>query len=494
MQPVTQGSALILPMMAHLIRLPELARKFINVIKPNDFSANIESEWQLMWAVCQDFNSQFKTMPSKDNILMEGRQRLAATFSLDLQVQQSLTAMYDQAVEAVFCWDQLVEQQGLDLIKGFLDKRRVIDRYNEAAEKGIITGGHIPMWKELIAISDSFSFESSGEVNPFVSPELAMIGMGPRIGTGLLFLDELMMGGFRHGQLYGFLAPSGGGKTTFANQLILSCARRGLKMLMLTYEQPLDPEYFVPVYAAATRIPREVWEKIPPGGTAKDVLNESQYAEFLKACTEINNNTLYLDMKKGNSGNGGVKEIREKIIYAKKKLGHLDGVIIDWFWPMVTRSYTSSQEAKLRVDNRIYAQSCCEQLKEVCEKENVFGWLAHQAKPDEAKVNKPLDFEDAAELKSFAWFMNGCLCLNKMDENNCAFLKFSKARSSKVDKRTLKLDGEIALFREIGGDMIYDSRQNKMIPKAEQNVIPTGSGGSREEYKGKVNAEGAGSL
>jgi hypothetical protein len=482
----------MLYMMAHLLRNSEVTRIAIDRVEVNDFNAQTERDWQLMWAISREFYKQHGVMPPQLYLAGEGKKRLVDDFS-----GQGAAEEFDIKVATVFAADELRPDWGKELITEFLTRRRIDEKLRDAYEKNLPMKQRLHMWDQCREEKAKCEFTSSAEVSPFADFTKACVGVAPKKLLGIPFLDELMFGGYRPGELCGFLSPSGGGKTTMANQILIESARRERKALMLTYEQPLDNEYFIPVYAAATRIGRDIWDKMPEGADVTQFLNEAQLNTFKDACGVIGKNLHYIDMSgsKSRDGSGGIKEIEDKIIYTKEKLGGLDIVVLDWFWTIITRSYeTMKLGYGKHLDIRVYAQGFLSDLKAVVAKHGVFCWLPHQANPNEAKKSKKLSFEDAAELKSFAWYMNGCFCLNKLDEpDQTAPLMYSKARTAKPDSCMLKLHGNLALFQRIDGDMVYDTRLGKYVKKTELNAVPDSQGNSRNDYAGRSN-QGAGSL
>jgi hypothetical protein len=87
-----------------------------------------------------------------------------------------------------------------------------------------------------------------------------------------------------------------------------------------------------------------------------------------------------------------------------------------------------------------------------------------------------MDFEDAAELKSFAWYLDHCLCLTKLDDDGVGKMKASAARNSKSRiKRMVQLLGGMATFIPRDTDMAVDRETGKYVDKDALHRMP-GSG------------------
>ncbi len=477
-------------MVAHLLRQPEVTRAAINRVDIKDFNSYKEANWQLMWGIAQEFHKQNGVIPPKEYFLSIGQHRLS-----ELVNDQKVNNNYMIDVDTVFAIDGLTEKWGRQLVEDFLKKRRMVNEMHDIAERPMPPREKLHMWQEVMKKQASCEFTASNDVMPFADPMQAMFGVAPRDLLGVPFLDEMMFGGSRPGELVGFLAPSGGGKTTLSNQILIEGAKRDRKGALLTYEQPPDNEYMVAVYACATGIGRDVWESVRSGTPLSDQIAADQETAFKEACRMISQNLIYSDMSSGRAGGGGVYEIQNKIIDLRRKLGRLDTLVLDWFWPIVVRGYDNmSLQGGKRMDLRNYAQGFLSDLKAMLAAERVFCWLPHQLKPDEASKNRLMTFEDAAELKSFAWYMNGCFCTGKMDTDQCCTINYAKARNARPDKCVVKLHGNLARFVRIDGDMVYDSRQGKHVKSTEINSVPQSNGNRREEYAARPNAEGAGSF
>lgn len=475
-------------MLTHLVRCPEMLQAVAetDALKVTDFDAQAEFAHKLIWSVVQKFWNEHRKLMPQQFLETELRHRLSLS---SVHNQPHIQDSVFQLVYTVYNWQDLIPAYAFDILESFLHARRVSHFVVDAVEK-YGTSIPKPMWEELKNRDKNITFNSAAEVAPFASMDTMMVGIEPRDPTGVGFIDEFFNGGTRPGELYGFLAPSGGGKTTIANQLAVSIAKRDKLMVFFTYEQSLTTEYFVPVNATATHIARHRWESIGAGQKASEILTPEELIKAQTAVEKIRRNLIYVDMSKasGKKTGSGISDIERKIVEIQHRLGRsVHGIVVDWFWPFATRAYDSLQiEPGKRVDMRIYAQGLINDLKMMSERNKLFTWLPHQLKPDEAKKKRDMEFEDAAELKSFAWYMNGCLCLGRLDEAYYGTLKFSKARNQRVSKRAVQMIGEIATFIAADGDLVYDSRQDRHVQKKDINAVPRGDGQvSRSDYAGK---------
>lgn len=488
--------------LSHIVRQEGAMSLCAERLNDSEFDPQGELLIKLVWCIARDFYKQFRTLPVYDQVMMELRSRMQAQpFFTPDWVQRG-----QELVVRVFSFQlQPFQSNGewfRQMLESFLWQRTVSIKARTAVEQGNFSRS---MWDTISKDVQRSQISNAAEVTPFADPTGAMLGVTPRSPTGVPFLDSFLNGGTRPGELYGFLAPSGGGKTTLSNQLALGLGKRDRITAVFTYEQAPDNEYFVPVYAAATGIPRDRWELLRAGSPPQTILDEREMDLFKKACELIKKNIYWFDMSGGASqaGAGGVMEIDAKIRELNERFkGQLDengqprrvhAVIIDWFWPLVIRSYDNQTVARgvKAMDLRPYAQRVINEIKAMCQRHGVLGWLPHQANPAEAKKKRDLSFEDAAELKSFAWFMHGCWCLNKMDDTQTASIQFSKSRNTRASKAVLQLLGDLATFKEV--TRVFDTTQRKFVEPGQINAVMGADGKSlvRQTYAGKPNTENA---
>jgi hypothetical protein len=453
-------------LLVHLIQSIDLMQAACNKIRVQDFD---ESEFahKLIWVTASDFYKTHKKLAPMDFLNTEVMYRLTMLPELNnTAIQQSIT----KKIKEYFAWEGgLIPSYALDILTSFLFERQVGTKLLEQASKGSMSK-HI--WEEIKLLERGASLDRAIEISPFSMNSGPLVGVKPRNPTGITFLDNMLGGGTRKGEVYGFLAASGNGKTTFGNQIAIAKAKDKKLTLVFSYEQPIDEEFLIPVYACATKIPRRVWECIRTPDDIPKVLTPVQYESYKTACGLIDQHLRFIDM---SSSFHGPIEIDRKIAEIQERSGlQVDGIIIDWFWPMVSRAFGSLQgDRNKKYDLRTFAQGLIDEIKQIAISRNCWCWLNHQLNPDEAKKKRAMSFEDAAEVKSFAWYLNGCFCLDKLDEvEKIGTIHFSKARNQPNSKCSVQLKGEIATFMPLDKDLVWDKRQSKHVVRNEANVIP----------------------
>jgi hypothetical protein len=326
----------------------------------------------------------------------------------------------------------------------------------DLSESGGLTVDSI---RQLSARADESIISESIATRPF---DQLILGATPRIATGIDVLDLMMGGGVRPRELYGFLAPSGGGKTTFSNQLAVSCARQKRHMAYFTYEDPPNAEFLVGVYACAAGVERAIVEK----AQRPQDLPESARVRLAKAREELGPYLHYYDMSMQTNrrvGAMGPSEIEAVMRDLQTKGSPPFGFVVDYFWIMATRYFDQWEPAKgkgsKKLEERTFAQRLMDELKVIAGRYSCWGWINQQLAPSESSKSRDMKWQDAAEFKSFAWNLSGCFALTMLDEHGVGVLNYSKARNTKTGKQPIRLRGELARFEALSDDIVFDERQ-----------------------------------
>jgi hypothetical protein len=376
----------------------------------------------------------------------------------------------------------MLPSYALGVLQSFLLQRRVGVYVRDLQESGGLTLDSIDELKEL---ARSSIISEGRVVKPFGQ---LLLGATPRIPTNIRVLDTMMGGGVRVKDLYGFLAPSGGGKTTLANQLAVSCARQHRHMVYFSYEEEPNAEFLVGVYACAARVEREVIE------AAKRVedLPADARQRIDVAQKELGPYLHYVDMSlQGNArgGDGGPAEIESNLRDFAASGAPPFGFVVDYFWIMAMRYLETRGSPKGRqIQERIFAQGLMDELKQIAGRQNCWGWINQQLAPAESTKKRDMKWQDASEFKSFAWNLNGCFAITVLDENGVGLLNYSKSRGTASNKQPVRLIGKLATFESLDDDIVYDQRQKKYVAREQVNAV------AGDDVRGNYEGRQAGSI
>jgi hypothetical protein len=456
-------------------------QRAISKVTVDDFDTTLEKGHALIYAIATDFYRDEGRMIPLELLYTNIQNRTLGHPDFDPNTIQSILNFAYQLFARPVDDKDLVPSWALDTMHSFLYQRRVAIEVVRKVEQ---YGTQMPdVLDELISLRTSAAVHQGTTVEPFASDEDEFLGTRPRTPMGVGFIDTLLGGGTREEEMYGFIAPSGGGKTSLSHQIGISCARQNLSLppeeerrhtYIISYEESTNTnEYMIPVMACATGMPRDMFDKDKDRVLAD--MTEEQREIYRQARKEIGSYLHYVDFSgsRNNAGRGGAHEIDSYLIEQANLGRKVHGVIIDWMWPMFQRYFADYKvEREKMLQERGLCQQLMDDLKRVCERRKCWAWVNHQLAPSAANKKKPADWTDASELKSFAWLVNVCFTLGMLDENNIAHLNCSKNRANATSKVAVQLKGAISTFVPLSGEFKWSRRSKGYVRDGEENKVP----------------------
>ncbi len=457
-------------LLLHMVRSPAVFAQASTRILPECFDDGVEIGHKLIWRATLEFHKDFKVLPSREYLATKISQYVEGVPMLSdpniynavqWQVANLFTDMADK---------DILPEAALKLLDTFNFERnarsKIVNLLSTGAASPELLNAELRRHRTITNVK---------VVEPFADDADVSTTIIPRVLTGVNFIDTATNGGIRPGELIGFLAPSGGGKTTLSNQLAIATALNKRHVFVFTYEEPPTPEYLIPVRACAARIDRNIIER---AGNINN-LPPAELERYNKIRPEINRYLHFVDMSGAMStgqGFGGPTEIAAILRQYADEGIKADAFIVDWFWPMMMRwmAQAPSVAGRKNVEMRNIGQETVDMLHQVAGEFNCWGWVNQQLAPADAQKKGKHEHQAAAEFKSFSWYLNGCFTLNMLDETkSTGTLNYSKARTAKRGSQEIKLLGEFATFELQSEDMTYDPLQKKSIKKVEYNKVPT---------------------
>lgn len=469
LRPVTRHDLDIL--LAHILRVPEVLQQSILKNISRDFNDATELDHRLLYTFAVEFYEQHRKL-------------ITPEFMFALIERAGLNPLYSdpQLIDGLFklatyCYYEfpehsLITANALQIMTDFMVDRRCVNSIMAMAERGSIGK------EDIVKIGKEWEgaqVEAARIVEPFNMEANDILGPLARQRIGVDVLDALMPGPLP-GELYGFLAPTGGGKTTLSMQISIAKARCQEHVAFFTYEDEPNKEYMVPVIACATGIKRSRLEQV----RSEADFTPDEKERFEQAKQTIGKYLHIIDLsgsKTAMAGRGGPKEIESYLDRFKLQGIHISVFVVDWFWIMMRRFAATAKKPEgglnMRLEDRTFAQTLVDELKMAARSHDCWGWVNQQLAPAATNTKKnKLGWQDAAEFKSFAWFLNGCFALSQLDEHNMATLNYSKARSSKTGHIPVELKGDEARFVNCSPDMTWSDKQKKYVIKGKENAVP----------------------
>lgn len=268
-----------------------------------------------------------------------------------------------------------------------------------------------------------------------------------RHATGLPNLDKCIGGGFAKGEFTLFVQPSGAGKTVAACQLTTSLAGAGLKGIMITTEQP-PRELISRMASSRCDVPMDLIKD----GLKKEILQPNQQTKLDQLIQLLDQNIFLVDWTDGNKS---CKDDLEPLIrQAKKKLGRLDFVILDWIGGSLGKA-VQNDPAQFRYVLKFAADS----LATTAMKEDVITIGFAQATTMLSKNKKRVDRTMLGECKSMgdrATNIIGGSAMQAEDTGDESQASYLPKQYFFVDKARKGTGGLIPVFRDFAYQRFVD--------------------------------------
>lgn len=456
-------------LIVYSLRVESVMLEVFHKMKFEDFTGAYEKPHTLLFVIAKDFYTEHKQRIPFSLLADQAEARMAG--QPDFMHPSSRQAVYDLIVKiAEYKEADFVPSYGMQLLSMFLYNRRVGQKLAMMRDKQ--NQGFMPTKEEIDGLKAEADHSTVAAIeihSPFLNPEDADYEMAPMEPTGVDFIDVMLGGGVQAGRLYGFIGPSGGGKTTLSNQLAVAYAMSGRQMLVLSYEEGVDAEYLCPIRANAARIPRDIIAKMR---SINDLSPEHQ-VQYKRACDKIGRFLHFADMSgTNNAGFGGAEEIEQLVIRYQSNGVKVGGIILDWFWLWVQRVYAVTTFPRgQEQDLRTFSQKLMDKVRAIARKYKLWIWVNQQTAPSEVGKGSA-SWTDSAECKSFAWLVSFCFALNEMDADQIAELNLAKGRAARKVKQHIQLDGMHARFVSLSEDMEFDPRTKRHVRVGDEGKVP----------------------
>ena len=423
-------------LIVHLLRCPPVISKAVSKLEPEDFNRAGEQSKSILWAISREWYNKYRTPIPKDVLEIDVRNRLQnapGTLSRDEQASMwtDITAAYmaeDSDMQPLWI---------LEHLSTFLQYRRVTPQLQLAAS---MNAG-----PELDSLLDGvFKLKAQSQLSTvqeegiFTSSTKTTVNV-VRDPTGVCYVDHILNGGTLAGELYGVLAPSGGGKTTTGIAIAVERARRQLHTALFSYETEVQPEISNRVYMVAGNIPRKAFKDL----RTLDELPIT-YKQQLDTALDLLGPYLHIcDMKKNmmkGIGNGGPAELRARLIEYKEAGQHIGVVVIDQLLSMAGPYMLATGLDPEKKRGVLIA--LIEQLRDICQELKCCMFILHQTDnvaKRKSPTTKPTGGQ-AAEDKSFENNMHFAMQFGTQDAAGIAWLAAVKHRYSAPEAIIVKQD------------------------------------------------------
>lgn len=431
-----------------MARDKEVTVKGQSYLKETDFDPSSEKAPLIIWRCVSWFFSTYRKLPEPQELY--GLLGSAFNSYQDCQEVSTRNLIYRYAYELFLV--PINTAYAVDILQSFMYARRFRSIIFRWAEKG----GQDPQGFKRVLNEMNLEISKIVPIFP-CAPGYKASDSVATVSTGVAFVDSMLNGGPRPGDLIGFLAPPGGGKTVIVNQIGVEMAKAGKTFVVFHYEENLEnPDFFNRIYACASNVSKS---RIDHGK-----LNEDERDRLEESKKMIGNRLVFIDMSgRGESssrGMGGLLEIDGILSDLENQGLKADGFGIDWFLPMANRVYASTGADK---EQRLFYQDIMDHAKRVAQNRKAFCWMNHQLAPAIANKRHKVGALDASEFKSFAWYPDTCFASTMPDENGNCVLNLGKNRNGRIATAYLRLDGAHQRFIAIEEKLEWSSGLGKYV-------------------------------
>jgi hypothetical protein len=265
-----------------------------------------------------------------------------------------------------------------------------------------------------------------------------------RFPTGVNFLDNALDGGGQIGDFVGFLAPSGGGKTTMAIQICAAQVSRKRHVVYFQTEQGVEGDIALRTFVQATMVERKHWKDGWYRAPAFARASFQRVAEDWKTYYHV------FPLRDAMP-----KSIAELFSYVEDLR---DGgkaplyIVIDWWGDirdaLIENVANTQSEAVVRRVSRVWLK----EIKTRAAQLNCIPFLLHQLSGEAAAkpAGKRQSSHAAQEDRNFNNRMDFCFTSSVLDSNNHAKVCSDKARRFAKMECLVHLNGDLCMFQEVG--------------------------------------------
>jgi hypothetical protein len=435
----------------HLLRRPSIFKASLGSLAENDyFEDDAELSWVYKCAVA--YYENFNEPPTEGSLLVE----------LDGPEHTQMRGYIKEwfSLPDTYSWsDKLVKDEILEFVAGSR-----LTAMREAMDEGDIGNRHDmrEVLADSLGVITTDMFGDTPDLNPFTDIK-AHMETAVRHPTGVDFIDNILDGGVRPGEVLGFVIPTSGGKTTLGLQLADAQVMQARHVAVLSSEQRLKGDISVRCFTLGARTHQNAFKEgydqaEPEIREALDLVSPA----WLKYFHFFDQTSLNVD----NIASAFAP------IYKLKSQGETPYiVVIDWWGRLKDRIMGAQQKHLSDAQERKLSRSLLQDVKDVSEDLGVTTIVLHQmagAVAERGHKHKPSS-HSAQEDKNFNNMMDFCFTISKKDPaNGRVTLRADKARSTANNEVKLVLDGGHCLFRMTDGPDNYVEDLATM-PEYEEN-------------------------
>lgn len=428
-----------------------------------------ERGYAVLWEILSRYYATYRRRPDRHVVEHEFNSFLSANpaYLMGEQIEGCRTILvnaYNPHFDKV---DEHTWEYGRVLLSRFLVERNVIDKLRLGLQGG---GSAEDVVRDAHKAMAGSQLSAHTTVRPFdvcIDEPLAQ-----RQRTGAEWFDHLVHSGdatrgglyVDGGDLVGFIAPVGNGKTLAAIHLATRMALRSRHIRFVTTEQPVEGEMrirmLLRLQACATGIPTLRLQ----GGRVNLTAEERQRYDQVR--DQIDTHFGVIDASGIHSQRNnvcGMDEIEVMLMEEASRGIRVELVVIDWFGPIL-RQLIAKDGGYGKKDARHYTVEETKKALRLAATYKTNFFITHQSSTE--AIKRPISGQpmvtDAEDAKNFGHLMQFCFSMTRQDEES-HIARLSSVKAREAGRRgtiNVKIDGQLQQI-EIRDDMVLDPRNRR---------------------------------
>ena len=444
-----------------LVRNDELLRTAVAKVNGYQLFDNYtDPECALIWSVIADCYKACKGMPGLLVIRQELDSRLKFLNMLD---PETVRGVFDLVIG--------IDEKELTMPVGTLYLEAALGEMMKIEwTKRLSRAGDIDEMKALAGtISRDAASMTAGTVEiddfPLYNPE-KFAHKSVRTPLGLHFWDSMIGGGIADREVYGFIGPTGGGKTVFAISVFIARIMRLQHVNYYQYEQPVDGDIFERICTKLTGYPIEEFRD-----KAWDEVDVTARIKYCEAAQKWGKYAHVISFAEPGKGVGGADEIIAHCDKCIKEGRRPSLIIVDWLGAMIER-YMAENNLNGESAYRRTASTLVDTIVSYCQKTGIAGLIFHQTRTEVSRAKSRYEPKatDAHEFRSFPNKLHAVFCLGTLHpQSKVAWFIADKLRRGPGKKVFIRLDGPNQTFEDAGGNYIVNHK-GEFVSKAGDRI------------------------
>jgi hypothetical protein len=270
------------------------------------------------------------------------------------------------------------------------------------------------------------------------------------IPFGIDFLDEILDGGVTVGEMIGILAPSGGGKTSLALQIIKAQILVGNPVLHISTEQGIRGDITRRICMMLTGEERNMFKGASFSSLPLDVQNTLRiHQERLAGLYK------FWDFKKDKNDFKDAEALFSPIRMMKEAGLDPKLVVLDWWGNMKDSLEANFQSTGSDNQNRRFGRDLLNTIRRWAEEYEVIPIIFHQLSGEAASKKTVPSTHSAQEDRNFNNPFDYCFAFSQRDSDEIATLNADKARGASRTKMQVRLDPQSGAWTKLDNEDAY---------------------------------------